>query len=465
MLIPSAIPRAVAAFCCAILTGTGVPALGSLDLDGRAVKPLALPGTSITIDEGMATPVPPSTPRLSNTSIEFDYLRGLRNGSIEFEQLRRLRSSTIEFEQLRRLRNATIGFDLWAGRRVLELLPGSLDFGLRPTCSATTATLTITSIGYGDLTIDSITLEPPINEFSIVGDLTVPFTLASTESRDLVIQFAPSAPGPVSTTLKIVSDDEETGCVDQAPCDCDVETACFPVTITGEGDTIVAPIDPVDPEEPKPVAKNRYVSFKPNYAGLNVAVRVTFTDLPPPFEAFEGQSMWIGTTHDITEIPGETTPLPSPNFKAARLTCAGPVFMDWAEVGVLHVYSNAIVPGGEYTIESVPQDATANPACYSEMATSEGPWGDIVGTYDPDRCQTTETGHVDCWTPPQGFVDFDDITAVVDKFINYPGAPGKPRADIAPDKPDLIVDFNDIPMVVDAFRVLPYPYGGPKGCP
>ena len=69
------------------------------------------------------------------------------------------------------------------------------------------------------------------------------------------------------------------------------------------------------------------------------------------------------------------------------------------------------------------------------------------------------------WAAPDGDVDFDDITAVVDKFRNLPGAPIKARADIAPDMPDQIVDFTDIPAVVDAFRSLPYPYDGPDEGP
>ena len=73
--------------------------------------------------------------------------------------------------------------------------------------------------------------------------------------------------------------------------------------------------------------------------------------------------------------------------------------------------------------------------------------------------------YVDCWTPPDGDMDFDDITALVDKFRNLPGAPLKSRADIAPAVPDQIVDFVDIPWVVDAFRGLPYPFDGPEECP
>ena len=63
---------------------------------------------------------------------------------------------------------------------------------------------------------------------------------------------------------------------------------------------------------------------------------------------------------------------------------------------------------------------------------------------------------------PQGTVDFTDISSIVAKFKNVPGALAKCRADVAPDVPDKIIDFQDISSVVDAFRGLPYPYPGPQ---
>ena len=81
-------------------------------------------------------------------------------------------------------------------------------------------------------------------------------------------------------------------------------------------------------------------------------------------------------------------------------------------------------------------------------------WGDVVGDCDVAPC-----------TEPQGVVDFVDITAVVDKFKNLPGAPAKSRVDVGPAVPDQLIDFVDIPWVVDGFRGLPYPFDGPDGCP
>jgi hypothetical protein len=75
--------------------------------------------------------------------------------------------------------------------------------------------------------------------------------------------------------------------------------------------------------------------------------------------------------------------------------------------------------------------------------------GDVVGS---ERAPES-----DIWDPPQGVVDFVDISALVDKFKSLPDAPRKARADVAntdPDRPlpDQKVDFVDISHVVDAFR-------------
>lgn len=77
-------------------------------------------------------------------------------------------------------------------------------------------------------------------------------------------------------------------------------------------------------------------------------------------------------------------------------------------------------------------------------------WGDIVGDF------------VDgAWQPPQGVVDFNDITATVQVFTGDPNAPPLIWADTDPDWVDGVVDFNDIGSVVDAFYGYTYPYSVP----
>ena len=119
----------------------------------------------------------------------------------------------------------------------------------------------------------------------------------------------------------------------------------------------------------------------------------------------------------------------------------------------MYVRSDSFVPQGVYDVQAIAELCYLNvESSYSDpLPVKLSKWGDTVGG--------------DNAASPQGTVDFNDISSVVDKFKNLPGAPSKTRADVAPDVPDKIVDFVDIPAVVDAFKGLPYPYEGPDECP
>jgi len=75
-------------------------------------------------------------------------------------------------------------------------------------------------------------------------------------------------------------------------------------------------------------------------------------------------------------------------------------------------------------------------------------WGDAVGSFERGS-----------WTPPNGVVDFLDVTARVDAFRHLPTAPDMRLVDMWPAMPDDNVDFVDIAFGVDAFRHFPDPYG------
>jgi hypothetical protein len=199
--------------------------------------------------------------------------------------------------------------------------------------------------------------------------------------------------------------------------------------------------------------RNRHLSFSGGTAGQQEGIRVRFASLPPEFAYAEGWEMWVGPPLEISESPGETGDTPTPTYYAAELQC-DPHFMDWSVFDVIHVYGQAVVPSAVYGIQFVQQGCETAEVNYSELlsiVTSQ--WGDLVQDCSGELCG-----------PPQGVVNFDDISSVVDKFKALPGAPKKSRADIAPMVPDHIVDFTDIPAAVDAFRGLPYPYDGPSGC-
>jgi hypothetical protein len=202
------------------------------------------------------------------------------------------------------------------------------------------------------------------------------------------------------------------------------------------------------------VAKGRYLTLIPANAGQSTALRVTPIDLPTAFETLEDTHFWVRAPREISERPGESDDEP-PTFTGAPLSC-NPVYLDWGDLGVLHIYGDVIVPGAQYEVRAI------NEACFVEaegnysadLTVATARWGDLVGDCADTPC-----------SPPQGVADFDDISALVDKFRDVPGAPAKARSDIAPGAVDFKVDFEDIPAVVDAFRGLPYPYAIPDLCP
>jgi len=67
--------------------------------------------------------------------------------------------------------------------------------------------------------------------------------------------------------------------------------------------------------------------------------------------------------------------------------------------------------------------------------------------------------------PPDGEVDFLNLTGCVDRFQGVSGAPPLEWADLHPGVPNGLVDFNDIGSVVDAFRGFAYPFPLPDPCP
>ena len=68
--------------------------------------------------------------------------------------------------------------------------------------------------------------------------------------------------------------------------------------------------------------------------------------------------------------------------------------------------------------------------------------------------------------PPDGTVGVtSDVTAILDKFKNLPGAVAKARADIEPALPDQRINITDVTYCLDGFLGLPYPFPAPGECP
>jgi hypothetical protein len=136
---------------------------------------------------------------------------------------------------------------------------------------------------------------------------------------------------------------------------------------------------------------------------------------------------------------------------AATLDC-DPYYTDWTQYNTVDVYDAGIIPDGVYEVRVI--DST----CSTDDTNSFSPplevrmskAGDVVGCCFDNKVPGQ-------WDPPQGVVDFVDISCVVDKFKNTPGSLRKARADImgngpADPIPNRKVDFVDIGQTVDCFR-------------
>jgi hypothetical protein len=208
--------------------------------------------------------------------------------------------------------------------------------------------------------------------------------------------------------------------------------------------------------------RTRYVSFSTS-STINQAMRVTFVSLPPPFDGYNGDQWWVGTPYLVTESSGSDGPAPAPTMWAANLTCAGPVYLDWSQYGVVDILDAGIVPEGVYAIQAVADDCNTGDEDSYSVATpiTNSAFCDVTGAI----CAAEPC------SPPQGVIDFTDIGAVVEKFKNTPGALQKSRADVinsnatlAP--PDKKIDFVDISGCVESFRGSPPPLPGPQThCP
>ena len=71
----------------------------------------------------------------------------------------------------------------------------------------------------------------------------------------------------------------------------------------------------------------------------------------------------------------------------------------------------------------------------------------------------------DTWTPPNGVVSFDDVTAAIQYFMTAPSAPHLTVVDIEPQETNAVLNFTDIMQIVLAFQSEPYPFADPGDCP
>ncbi len=195
-------------------------------------------------------------------------------------------------------------------------------------------------------------------------------------------------------------------------------------------------------------AKNRYLSFSGAAQNRQVAVRVSFVDLPGLFSSWNGLTMWVGPPRDVSESGGANSPLPAPASKMATLQCT-PHFMDWFTVGAVHVYHEGIVPGGSYVVQALAQECDLGDEndFTAPLEVGMARWGDINGPLQEE-----------IWTASDGTVDILDILTIIDKFAGLSTAPIKARTDIEPSTPDQLINITDAMHALNAFQGFVYAF-------
>ncbi|RME40613.1 MAG: hypothetical protein D6788_02965 [Planctomycetota bacterium] len=230
------------------------------------------------------------------------------------------------------------------------------------------------------------------------------------------------------------------------PCACVASSAAKADTITPGGGSAVVN------------EKVRMISFSAGDPGRQQAVRVTFVDLPPPFDVLDGTRMWVGSPRSVCRNSGLVDCPPGPDaFWTATLQC-DPDFRDWSVLGVVHVFGEAIVPAAAYQVDvvDVSCDLTVAGNFSPPLTITTSAWGDVTGGCSVRPC-----------LPPDSSIDVTtDVTAVLDRFRNATDAVEKPRADVEPALLDLLVNISDVTMTMDAFRGFAYPFNTvPDACP
>jgi len=135
---------------------------------------------------------------------------------------------------------------------------------------------------------------------------------------------------------------------------------------------------------------------------------------------------------------------------------SAPFFQTHEEWNTIVVCDEKLVPGTAYRAHAdygEPQLPLLSP--HRLLTTSR--WGDIVGDFVQGQ-----------WTPPNGVVDFRDISSVVDAFRHLPVAPPAHQVELVGSSgtecsPDLNIDFLDISAAVEAFKG--HSYWATTSCP
>ena len=69
------------------------------------------------------------------------------------------------------------------------------------------------------------------------------------------------------------------------------------------------------------------------------------------------------------------------------------------------------------------------------------------------------------WSPPDRFVNMDDIQAAIHTYEGTPGAPHWTWVDVEGEIPNTVVNMGDVQFIIFAFEGSMYPFSAPADCP
>jgi glucose/arabinose dehydrogenase len=203
-------------------------------------------------------------------------------------------------------------------------------------------------------------------------------------------------------------------------------TVLGPTGTTGEVLKIVPPTAQVVDQD-----ASRYVTIQPPPSPEPIGLTVTCT---------EGSTRYVGPP----DGPGNTALLVNDPLDAAFLTSP-----QWGERVHVTGPGVAIVPDTEYNVH-VDVGAVGSAALSAATPTATAIWGDVRGASQG--------------TPPDGVVNFGDVSAVLDAFRGSPTAPPIHRADLTGAgscTPNRSINFADVSTALNAFRGADDPCEGP----
>ncbi len=218
---------------------------------------------------------------------------------------------------------------------------------------------------------------------------------------------------------------------------------------------------------------NRYLGIRaPGSAGKQQAIRVEFRTLPPPFNIWQGQKLYVQDPVQRCETSGSDsmTTCTNPFFQQATLGCSL-FYRDWTTVpgGTVYATHPAVIPkkttaqplpgvvATEYVIDVIDNSCLIQQVNFSvPVSVLQAKYGDMAGLYDPSGpyYATPEGENVGVGT---------DVTSILNKFGNRPGAPIKARADLEPCKLDHKINISDVNEGLNGFRNLNYRFAPGSG--